>query len=159
MVDLRPLQSVPVSELLIWHIWWICVSHSKERLQTSNLDFVYAVICRRLELDGWNFRFEKLIICSIYDYIWVKIAYGLEKIVLMPRTWRFVRLTLIKKIRALVMEIFDPEGRANFDFCILKWYLSKNLILSSLSFQISTWKQNQSFKSRFSRPYAISTHI
>ena len=33
------------------------------------------------------FRFEKLSIGSIYDYIWVKIAYGLEIIVLMPRTW------------------------------------------------------------------------
>ena len=46
------------------------------------------------------------------------------------------------------MEIFDPEGRANLDFCKLKWYLSKNLILSSLSFQISPWKRTQSFKSR-----------
>ena len=29
----------------------------------------------------------KLSILSIYDYIWVEIAYGLEKIVLLPRTW------------------------------------------------------------------------
>ena len=39
---------------------------------------------------------------------------------------RFVKLTLIKKISALFMEIFDPERRANFDFCKLKLYLSKN---------------------------------
>ena len=89
-------------------------------------------------------------IIRIFDYIWVEIAYGLEKIVLLPRTWsvrffakkipclvasivkqiqdmiiegnwpRFAKLTLIKKISALFMEIFDPEGRANFDFCKLK---------------------------------------
>ena len=45
----------------------------------QNRDFVKAVISRCLELDGWNFRFEKLSISRIYDYIWVEIAYGLEE--------------------------------------------------------------------------------
>ena len=50
---------------------------------------------------------------------------------------RFVKLTLIEKIGALFMEIFDPEVRVNLDFLKLKCYLSKNVILGSLSFQIS----------------------
>ena len=55
---------------------------------------------RRLELHGLKFRFEKLSISRIYDYIWVEIAYGLEKIVLMPRTWS-VRI-FAKKTACLV---------------------------------------------------------
>ena len=50
---------------------------------------------------------------------------------------RFVKLTLIEKIGALFMEIFDPEARANLDLFKSKFYLSKNIILGSLPFQIS----------------------
>ena len=40
---------------------------------------------------------------------------------------RFVKLTLIEKIGALFMEIFDPEARANLDLFKSKFYLSKNI--------------------------------
>ena len=67
----------------------------------------------RVELDGWNFRFEKLSISRIYDYIWVEIAYGLEKIVLMPRTWS-VRI-FAKKTPCLVASIVTLRIRVETD--------------------------------------------
>ena len=82
-------------------------------------------------------------ILSIFDYIWVEIAYSIEKIVLLPRTWsvrffaqktnflvasivtlgiiegnwsRFVRLTLIKKIGSVFMEIFERKVSLKLSF-------------------------------------------
>ena len=52
-------------------------------------------------------------ISKIYDYIWVEIAYGLEKIVLMPRTWS-VRI-FAQKTPCLVASIVTLRIRVETD--------------------------------------------
>ena len=52
-------------------------------------------------------------ISNIFHYIWVEIAYGLEKIVLMPRTWSV--MIFAQKTPCLVPSIVTLRIRVETD--------------------------------------------
>ena len=69
-------------------IWEILTSHNIIRLPNYiKGGFTFALISYPVDETFSDLRWRLFSIWTIYDYRWVEIAYGLEKIVPMPRTW------------------------------------------------------------------------
>ena len=83
----------------VWHIWQLCPSHSIS-VHENDVYGGFTFISYPVDETFSNLTWRLFSIWTIYDYRWVEIAYGLEKIVLMPRTWS-VRI-FAKKTACLV---------------------------------------------------------
>ena len=87
-------------------------------------------------------------ILRIFDYIWVEIAYGLEKIVLLPRTWSvrfFAQKTpfLVSSIVTLRIRVETDPGR-QFLLSVAK----RNLTVSERELGISQIPREESISFR-----------
>ena len=86
---------------ITYNIWEILTSHNIIRPPNYiKGGFTFALISYPADETFSNLTWRLFSILSIYDYRWVEIAYGLEKIVLMPQTWS-VRI-FAKKTACLV---------------------------------------------------------